>query len=1224
MADVLPFPALPELDTPKLADAEARRLALDIRRSFIVEAPAGSGKTGLLIQRFLKLLADPNVTAPEQVLAITFTKKATAEMRDRVLAQLEAAERNAPVSEAAFDQDTRSFALAVLDRDRQLEWSLLTQPARLRIRTIDSLCAEIARMLPVLSGSGGRLSPTEQAQPLYREAARRTLLLLGGSDRTLHQAIREVLLHRDGNLSDCEQLIADMLGLRDQWGELIWGMLPADQRHTLDDAYLDANVLPRLEAAMDEAICAALEEVHREFPPDVLEELVSVTAALTRVSDPGALHQGIAPCAGRTHTPRPCSEDLEFWKALVYSLIPPSQKSWRKSLDVRALGEKPDPAAKADLLRLISRLDDREDLLALLLSLRDLPSACYPENQWRVAKALFRVLSRAMVELQLVFAERNECDFTELSLLARHALSQSSGAEDLAEAAGSRLQHLLVDEMQDTSSSQYHLLEVLTRSWDGSSQTAFLVGDPRQSIYLFRQARVERFLQAARELRLGELPLEHLKLSSNFRSQAKLVEDFNEQFAAIFPLYSDGLPYSDAEPVLAAAQNAAGLQWHANIIPNASKTTEPTLARLQQQQRRNDAREVARIAQEWLAKPLPESRRRIRSSNGEQIAEPWRIAVLVRSRNHLAEVVPALRDAAIRFRAVNIEALSERQEILDLTALTRALLHPADRVAGLAVLRAPWCGLTLADLHLLTGADEPALKEVSIPRLIAERRERLSAEAQRRVARVEAVLSAAASQRGRLTTTQLVEKAWRTLGGDATLTEAELAYADQFFELLAQLERDSQVGASALSLAVLEVRLRELFAEGEILAPETPHVELLTIHKAKGLEWDVVIVPGLERLPDRGRPRLLAWTTLDGGSGEASASVMLAPIAARGNDPEALTKWLNGLHRKRELAEHKRLFYVACTRARQELHLFAAPVEGWKGEVKAKSTSLLQAAWPAARPHFQQPALPALARAVGRDEGLELAASVVPSAEPQPVARLKRLPETFDPGVRFADARRTRLPHALGAEVAMARELFERPEGSFAARAFGNTVHGAMELLARSMAEGQHSDDLIREVRGWQPRLEAMLRADGLPRDTVVQLTAETLRILQRVLIDSEGLWILAPHPGAASEFSLSTVSTQDTAVSTVRADRMFRAGPAPEAPGENYLWIIDYKTAAHGTAGLEAFLARQREAYAAQLEAYARILAPVLDVEPQRVRVGLYFPALPRMLWWEPAKVSS
>src|SRR5205085_12116780 len=170
-----------------------------------------------------------------------------------------------------------------------------------------------------------------------------------------------------------------------------------------------------------------------------------------------------------------------------------------------------------------------------------------------------------------------ECDFTELSLLARHALSQDSGAEDLAEAFGVRLQHLLVDEMQDTSASQYRLLELLTRSWDGCSQTVFLVGDPRQSIYLFRQARVERFLQAIRDLQLGELPLELVTLTSNFRSQRKLVEHFNEQFSAIFPQYSDPLPYADADAVLAASDFAAGMKWHANIVPKASKTTEPTL-----------------------------------------------------------------------------------------------------------------------------------------------------------------------------------------------------------------------------------------------------------------------------------------------------------------------------------------------------------------------------------------------------------------------------------------------------------------------------------------------------------------------------------------------------------------------------------------------------------------------------------------------------------------------
>jgi len=95
-------------------DLEARRLALDVRQSWIVEAPAGSGKTGLLIQRYLKLLADESVSEPEQVLAITFTRKATTEIRDRVVAQLEGALRNEPLkSDGDFERETRALAEAV-------------------------------------------------------------------------------------------------------------------------------------------------------------------------------------------------------------------------------------------------------------------------------------------------------------------------------------------------------------------------------------------------------------------------------------------------------------------------------------------------------------------------------------------------------------------------------------------------------------------------------------------------------------------------------------------------------------------------------------------------------------------------------------------------------------------------------------------------------------------------------------------------------------------------------------------------------------------------------------------------------------------------------------------------------------------------------------------------------------------------------------------------------
>ena len=148
-----------------------------------MEAPAGSGKTGLLIQRYLKLLGQEGVTEPEQVLAITFTKKATQEIRERIFEELDAAAEGAPLKrEAKFERTTRELAERVLRRDETLGWGLLDRPRRLRVQTIDSVCAEIARSLPVLSGSGGGLAPVEDASPLYREAALRTLMQLGGID----------------------------------------------------------------------------------------------------------------------------------------------------------------------------------------------------------------------------------------------------------------------------------------------------------------------------------------------------------------------------------------------------------------------------------------------------------------------------------------------------------------------------------------------------------------------------------------------------------------------------------------------------------------------------------------------------------------------------------------------------------------------------------------------------------------------------------------------------------------------------------------------------------------------------------------------------------------------------------------------------------------------------------------------------------------------------------
>jgi ATP-dependent exoDNAse (exonuclease V) beta subunit len=1213
-------------EPPPPVDAQARSDALDIRRSFIVEAPAGSGKTGLLIQRFLKLLAGDSVTSPEQVLAMTFTIKATAELRDRILAQLHAAVAVTP-AHSEFDRQTRSLADAVLERDRLLSWNLRDHPHLLNIRTIGSVCADIAARLPVLSGSGGRLTPVDDPEPLYREAARRTLLLLGSdSDSVFDQALRDLLLHRDGNLAECESLIASMLSLREQWGGLI-PRAPAQ----LTDAWLDANILPSLELALDRAICTELTRLSDIFPADALADLADLAAELGSLAGYNGNPSRIAHCAGRNHPPQPLSAHLEHWRALIHLLI--TAGDWRKERGINRKNLEFDYDRRHPnhprLVAIIDRLSHRDDLLLAFRNVRQLPPAQYPSDQWAVAKSLFRVLSRALIELQIVFTQRGECDFTEPTLLARAALTADSGPEDLAIALGANLQHLLVDEMQDTSSIQYEIVELLTQSWDGQSQTVFLVGDPKQSIYLFRQARVERFLRVLETQRLGHLPLTALRLIANFRSQRGLVDQFNLDFAAIFSSSSpQSVPYTPADAAVPLSTHSTGLNWHTTLLPDApiyipsSSTEVPPASQARRQRAGRDAREIRRIAAQWLDKPLPQTRRRL--PDGQP--EPWKVAVLVSNRAHLDEIVAALKSRddptrRIPFRAIEIDALNQRQEVLDLVALTRALLHPADRVAWLAVLRAPWCGLSLADLHTLTGTDDPEFKRHSISRLIGERSASLSEEGGLRLTRIHSILQAALAQRAHLTLAQLVERAWRSLGGDTWLSEPERINARRFLELLDTLEEPG----GRIDPGMFEERLRKLYAESAPIPTGTAYVELLTIHKAKGLEWDVVIVPALEGRPAVNRSNLLAWAEIDSGDEDDSgaAPVMLAPIAGKGEPSQALHQWLKGLHRARESAERKRLFYVACTRAREELHLFAAPATKVNGEPAVPPGSLLQAAWPAANLHFVshialQPAIPSIAPEPGV---FDIAAA---ASAPAPI--LQRLPLAFDPAARLVAAHNRKLSYGdPGSAAGPTPALFARPEGSFAARSLGNVVHACLEMLSTRIAEGQTPERLLAELPTWLPRMTAMLRAGGLPRTTVDRLAREAITSLQRVLRDPGGLWLLASRPTVASELAITAWSPSESDLpASVRVDRVFHAGPEPHAPGEDFLWIVDYKTAAHSGSGREDFLAAQCAAYGPQLESYARILAPARSKSPGEVRIALYFPALPRLIWWKPAPPQS
>jgi ATP-dependent helicase/nuclease subunit A len=1191
-------PQVPATDAPP-PDAAQREQALDITRSWIVEAPAGSGKTGLLIQRYLKLLAEESVTQPGQVLAITFTKKAAAEIRERVVAQLESAVREEPVKDAAFDRETRALAEAVLKKDGQLKWGLLEAPQRMNLNTIDSLNTLIAGSMPVLSGGGGRMSPVEDALPLYQLAARRTVMQLGGEDEALNEALRLVLLYRDGNLAECERMLGEMLNRRDQWGELI----PLREAE-LNDAYLDCAVLPKLERTLEKLVHAGLLELAEMTPADFLEELAQLTSSLSDRAPHQRELSPIAICAGGK-VPGTGAEWLEHWQALIHVLIAPSSWTWRRSFAKNYLGFETTRAEKAHLERLRDQIAHREDLLEAMRRVDSLPPAQYPEEQWRVAKALFRLLSRALVELQLVFAERGECDFAELALLARGALRQEGGVLDLHEALGIEFRHLLVDEMQDTSTIQYELIELLTQEWDGKSQTVFLVGDPKQSIYLFRQARVERFVRTMREQKLGDLPVLCLRLTANFRSQAMLVKAFNADFSLIFPgvehaAAPDELPYGAADAVRANTHSDVGVQWHTRVIEEIRHSAEAKAET--RRWLKEEARRVRAIAKEWRARPLPEGRTR-----------PWSIAVLVQARNHLIDVVAALKeddgDGSIPFSAVKIDALAERQEVMDLLALTRALLHPADRAAWLAVLRAPWCGLSLVDLHAIAGGDDPLMDKRCMPELMAERADRLSADGVARLQRFATVMHAAESQRGRMRVAEWVERTWRSVGGDVSLGDTELANARRYLQLLDEVESD----AASLDLAALARRMKRLYAQA---TPSTGSVDLMTIHGAKGLEWDVVMVPGLARQAGISRSGLLVWNEIEEPETDA-AHGMLAPIQGRGEPAIKLKVWMRGLHTAREAAERKRLFYVACTRAREELHLFAAPEQSVSGRIILEPSSLLMAAWPAAEQHFGAVTnagdnVHTLAPTPAADDEEEQEFAIAASAETATPPTLQRLPLSFDPASRFKRQRRLTPGESEDPKEA---SRFERPDGSFAARAFGNAVHGFLELASKRLETGVLAESLLLEVAGWSPRIEAVLRGEGLPPTAVKREAQRVLSAVETALKDREGQWVLGARESAASEYAFTTWQERR---SSFRLDRMFIAGTEPLAGGSDCLWIVDYKTATHGRGvGVDAFLAEERLKYEPQLESYAR--AMIADAGDKELRVGLYYPMLPKLLWWKP-----
>ena len=212
-------------------DHAVRKEVLDIHQSFAVSAPAGSGKTGLLTQRVLALLGQ--CEQPENILAITFTKKAAAEMKHRILVALQSTQQKMTLGDAPpaddYARTTWDLAAQVLRRNEEKDWQLLSLPNRLNITTIDSFCRQLSQQTPLTNDLGGTPDVLDNAEITYayQLAARETLACLE-SDENIKPDLIRLIKHFNNQLSTLEELFMRLLQRRDQWLGLLYAS--KDQR----------------------------------------------------------------------------------------------------------------------------------------------------------------------------------------------------------------------------------------------------------------------------------------------------------------------------------------------------------------------------------------------------------------------------------------------------------------------------------------------------------------------------------------------------------------------------------------------------------------------------------------------------------------------------------------------------------------------------------------------------------------------------------------------------------------------------------------------------------------------------------------------------------------------------------------------------------------------------------------------------------------------------------
>ncbi len=977
----------------------------------------------------------------------------------------------------------------------------------------------------------------------------------------LTKSIHSIFKHFNNDFDKINRLLVAMLACREQW-------LHYAVNHNLDALRLKLN--ESLEAVISDALTILVQQV--ELDRNFADLLPSICFAANNLAFAGTGENIDA-------WPSASAHDIPAWQQIADILLT-KDGEWRKRLDKNCGFPTDAKVQKQRYIELLDNLKTNIDLQQTLHRVRALPDLNYYADNWPTVKDLLAVLRLLVAELRLQFGESNRVDFIEIACSALDALGTHEQPSDLLLSLDCRIQHLLIDEFQDTSALQFQLLERLTMGWQPKDgRTLFLVGDPMQSIYRFRQAEVGLFIKAWQE-GIGSVALTPLRLTANFRSAPAVVEWVNQHFVHIFPQKSDipsgAVAYvaSSAVRTPADRENPAGVMLHPHFEDSVANE------------------DVIRIIQTELDTPSVNS-----------------IAILVRSRKHAAAILPLLRAVRIPYQAVEIEQLVLRPIIQDLLALTKALLFPADRTAWLAILRAPWCGLTLQDLLTLTQTQPTGCLW---PAVLNYKQQALSVIGQQILTRIVPILDVAVTQRFRYSLRQWIEHTWTALGGPACLEHyADMADCQAFFELLEKYE----VAGGLSDFLNFENELAHCYSSRA--AEEDARVSIMTIHKSKGLEFDVVILPALHEKPRHDDSDVLVW--MDQPRGKHDNDLLLATRKAAGATQDKMYTFIRSQEKCKMNYENARVLYVATTRTRQQLHLVFTVEENKREQTfkKPAAESFLDLLWD----EFEGTLPHLLAINISRRPAADISRRPAADISRRPAACPRDPEHVEDPWILRSSRGTTELePHTaetyrlstqwqLPAETHIPSGLAATQNKDYAfqyqpdiERRQGIVIHRLLQTIAIDKDNVWLNLSKAEKLS----RITQLCLAEGLPSDTPSIATINTA--INNVLHDTRGQWLFKQlqSDNAQVEYAINTMENDELKQFVLDATFIDEHGVR---------WIVDYKTAALSDEGLDFFLQQQREHYAIQLTNYANVLQ---KMEDRPIKLALYFPLLPAWVEWE------